>query len=985
MAADADAADADAVDAFSFYTRRFERYSAVHWILPAFRRAEASKLTFQTLISRRTALDFNQNAGVAIFGHHPPAAIAAIDEIISAGTPLRLPFARCVDEESLSTMILARASPLLEGKEYASVMGMRSGAEAVDMALSLAWSSLQPQPSPTTPLMVIVLHGSFHGNCTRAAFSASAVFRAHPQAASLCEFEQTVLLPVDASAADIAKAFAPHDRGVCVCVAVIFEPQQHFAAFASPGTETMSQLVAAAAARRVPTIADEIWSGVYRTGSFLATPIRPSMIVLGKGLSVGVGKHSVLLVERWRFSAFELLPPPPCALCCHVAHACLVAETDAAVAARAVELSELMTAHGVAASGWLLPVRGRGYSYEVELRATAAQSSNAIRILTCAVCWLYMLWARGLWMLPRPLRAPRRFHLELDLRVTDDEVAHAFGALRAAASVAAFLSFILMPVDWMMSLTARDGNSPPSARDLLTAPPSRARGADETADETAASIVGAALATEAMYHRALSVAGKLPTYTRAAGELLFGASSTVGVIDCCADRSTSVLGHNHSVPTSAFKGFIAARAPVMPFGLLFMKPTAQALCKTLESMATDATAAAAAMSSLQRHDGDPPRLPPVWRARLMLSATDANEAALRLCLIHWERRWKRSRSTADEGMPTPRILIIGRGNHGHSWLLSGRPTRNVRLIALPLDALDTDAAMDCLQAVLQQHTPPRLPATDRLSSESRHISPFAAILLEPVCSQTGMRLSAGAAAAVRSICDLHSIPLVCDETRTGLMRCGDALLAAPALGLMPDVATLGEALGGGCTSVSAVLFSTGVFSRERAASPFPSSATMVNDNLSSHVALGVLSHLKHAAADIGNAAARFELAVRDACDGAAGVCEVHGCGLMLAVRIDATVLAKLSVVANTADPGGAVGHSSSSRPASGCAGVAPILLLHSYLLGVHGVRARPTTDALVLDMPAVASSESVKRVGVALRVLTRVLATGAFEEVLRHW
>ena len=71
------------------------------------------------------------------------------------------------------------------------------------------------------------------------------------------------------------------------------------------------------------------------------------------------------------------------------------------------------------------------------------------------------------------------------------------------------------------------------------------------------------------------------------------------------------------------------------------------------------------------------------------------------------------------------------------------------------------------------------------------------------------------------------------------MRCGGALLVAPLRGLTPAVATLGEALGGGVTSVAAVLFDTRIFGRVT----LPSSATMVNDNLSSHVALSVLDCL----------------------------------------------------------------------------------------------------------------------------------------------
>ena len=210
----------------------------------------------------------------------------------------------------------------------------------------------------------------------------------------------------------------------------------------------------------------------------------------------------------------------------------------------------------------------------------------------------------------------------------------------------------------------------------------------------------------------------------------------------------------------------------------------------------------------------------------------------------------------------------------------------------------------------------------------------AAVLLEPVCSQSGSRLTAATSATLRTVCDAHRVPIISDETRSGLMRCCGALLAAPSLGLVPDLATIGESLGGGFASVAAVVYDRRTFGR----TGFPSSATMVNDNLSSHVALGVLGHLQSMAAEYGEAAAHFERSVRAALStgghdgqtgGCAAVCEVHGCGLMLALRFHTHVLVELGAVANEL------------RPVT-CAGVPPALLLHAYLLREHGVRARPT-------------------------------------------
>ena len=130
---------------------------------------------------------------------------------------------------------------------------------------------------------------------------------------------------------------------------------------------------------------------------------------------------------------------------------------------RAVALRKLMTHLSGAASAWLLPVQGRGYTYEFELTAVANIGSTTVRALVstfalharlrvafrvllavhvrirththiqhahtahtvhtqvCAVCLLHLLWWRGVLLLPRPLRSPCRYHAELPLDVTDDE------------------------------------------------------------------------------------------------------------------------------------------------------------------------------------------------------------------------------------------------------------------------------------------------------------------------------------------------------------------------------------------------------------------------------------------------------------------------------------------------------------------------------------------------------------------------------------
>ena len=253
----------------------FARRSPIARCVPIFRSARGAYLRFTSPWSgrERTVLDLNQNAGCAIFGHSPPDAVGALHACLAARTPMRLPLARCEAAEELSGVLL-RNSGL--GAEFQAVLGLHSGAEAIDQALALALCAPRPggalHPAPAgggPPLMLVLLEGSFHGNCTHAAFSASAVFRAHPRREALCDFEAAYLAP-DANAAQVEAAFARHDAGEAAVVAVVLEAQQHFARFAALQPRTAAALQAAAARRGVPVLLDEIWSGVYRTGPFLA-------------------------------------------------------------------------------------------------------------------------------------------------------------------------------------------------------------------------------------------------------------------------------------------------------------------------------------------------------------------------------------------------------------------------------------------------------------------------------------------------------------------------------------------------------------------------------------------------------------------------------------------------------------------------------------------------------------------------------------------
>lgn len=198
-------------DSFGAACDGFDRASLVPWLLPTFRSAQGTRLRFVSRWSRaqRELLDFNQNAGCALFGHNPPQAVRTILKFVEQRRALRLPLAGSSETEALSEALLDAAQA---ADTHTCVLGMRSGAEAIDAALTIALQAARVSQGErgctsltmesSLPFMLVVLHGSFHGNCTRSAFSASAVFRSHSARQVLCEYD-VVSLALDASPEEV--------------------------------------------------------------------------------------------------------------------------------------------------------------------------------------------------------------------------------------------------------------------------------------------------------------------------------------------------------------------------------------------------------------------------------------------------------------------------------------------------------------------------------------------------------------------------------------------------------------------------------------------------------------------------------------------------------------------------------------------------------------------------------------------------------------
>lgn len=162
----------------------------------------------------------------------------------------------------------------------------------------------------------------------------------------------------------------------------------------------------------------------------------------------------------------------------------------------------------------------------------------------------------------------------------------------------------------------------------------------------------------------------------------------------------------------------------------------------------------------------------------------------------------------------------------------------------------------------------------------------AAIVVEPIQGEGGVRpLPAATAAAVEAACARTGVLLIADEIQCGLGRTGQPF-HFPALGLTPDLVTVGKALGGGFP-VGAALVSEPVAQ----AIAFGDHGTTYGGNLlACRAALfvldqlegGLLEHVRQVGRRLG--AGLGELASRHA-----AIREVRGAGLMwgLDLEVDA--------------------------------------------------------------------------------------------------
>ncbi|CAN5898191.1 aminobacteriohopanetriol synthase HpnO [soil metagenome] len=234
--------------------------------------------------SRGEVEDFH---GTQTFGHRHPAISQAVTDFLASDSPNWFPCRVNPYAGLLAERLCTRANQTLEGPRpaYSNVFFANSGSGAVEAALKLARAA-------TGKTRVLSLDGAYHG-CTMGscALMKAGMFK-DPFGPHVPGLGPIPFGDVDA----LARAFADGD-----VAALVIEPIQLEGGVRTVSAEYLALACELTEKHGALLIADEIQTGLGRTGRFLASecwPRRPDALILGKHLGGGLVPISAMLTRE---------------------------------------------------------------------------------------------------------------------------------------------------------------------------------------------------------------------------------------------------------------------------------------------------------------------------------------------------------------------------------------------------------------------------------------------------------------------------------------------------------------------------------------------------------------------------------------------------------------------------------------------------------------------------------------------------------------
>ncbi|MBY0385013.1 aminotransferase class III-fold pyridoxal phosphate-dependent enzyme, partial [bacterium] len=175
-----------------------------------------------------------------------------------------------------------------------------NGSTAVEVALKMAYQ-FQKQQGHENRKRFLALRGSYHGD-TLAAMSVSEREGFH-------QVFTPLMAPVDFLSPDDFSELEQKKSQFSQYAAVIFEPLiQGAGGMKNYSAKYLQKLCLYAKEAGVLTVADEIFTGFYRTGTFLASEkaqIAPDLVCLSKGITGGFLPLSVTITSDSLFESFR--------------------------------------------------------------------------------------------------------------------------------------------------------------------------------------------------------------------------------------------------------------------------------------------------------------------------------------------------------------------------------------------------------------------------------------------------------------------------------------------------------------------------------------------------------------------------------------------------------------------------------------------------------------------------------------------------------
>jgi acetylornithine/succinyldiaminopimelate/putrescine aminotransferase/predicted amino acid dehydrogenase len=377
-------------------------------------------------------LDMAGGYGATLFGHNHPALVKKMKELLDQQVPV-LTQASC----RAGAAILAQRLIQLVGDDYVTIF-TNSGTETVEAAIKHAYLAYLEQHRAESPVFWAV-QGAFHGK-TIGAIQLTPHYREPfdglgPQVRFLDPDD-----PVDWENA--------WEETAGRVVAAFVEPIQGEGGIRPLPEAFLKWLGETCRAGDIPLVADEIQTGMGRTGTFLASEqmgLRPDYICLSKALGGGLVKIGALLIKHARFV-------PEFAL----KHTSTFAEDDLSclVALQALEIleSEQLPTRCAQAGRYLLEkleevralfprqireVRGRGLMIGIELMDQSDSPSNFLKLFSDPgyLGWIaaaYLLNVHHIRIAPT-LSDPFTLRIEPSAYISPADMDHLVNAIRTLA------------------------------------------------------------------------------------------------------------------------------------------------------------------------------------------------------------------------------------------------------------------------------------------------------------------------------------------------------------------------------------------------------------------------------------------------------------------------------------------------------------------------------------------------------------------------